>query len=236
MTKRKKVRITKEWLQQLGIVDVSKDGVVTGKNGNVKIWTITTKHPYGKDRSYHAIWVYDKELYKERKKSRGRRCLLLSRVLYAWYNDVCPENFDVDHIDNNPLNDTLDNLRLLSREENNRRHLPRNKQLASIPSEELEDYLMTMKTFKRQSEEAREYVDAARADMFEAQCQLRDVRKKFKNGQLDYINYESLEALWKNTYKNAREKFEETSDTWHTINKQAREFKQSYLSKVKERE
>lgn len=236
MTKRKKVRITKEWLQQLGIVDVSKDGVVTNKNGNVKVRTVTTKHPYGKDRSYHLIWVYDKDLYKERKNSSGMRCLLLSRVMYAWYNDVCPENFDVDHIDNNPLNDTLDNLRLLSREENNRRHLPRNKQLASIPFEELEDYLFTMKTFKRQSEEAREYVDAARADMFEAQCQLRDVRKKFKNGQLDYINYESLEALWKNTYKNAREKFEETSDTWHTINKQAREFKKTYLNKVKEKE
>lgn len=231
MTKRKKVRITKEWLQQLGIVDVSKDGVVTNKNGKVKVRTITTKHPYGKDRSYHAIWLYDKELYK--KNGSGMRMLLLSRVMYAWYNDVCPENLDVDHIDNNPLNDTLDNLRLLSREENLKRHLPRNKQLASIPSEELEDYLMTMKTYKRESEEAREYVYAAKADMFEAQCQLRDVRKKFNNGELNYSTYESLEALWKNTYKNAREKFEETSDTWHTINKQSREFKKLYLSKIK---
>lgn len=38
--------------------------------------------------------------------------------LYAWYKGEVPAGYDVDHIDNDTLNNDLDNLQLLSHEEN----------------------------------------------------------------------------------------------------------------------
>ena len=42
----------------------------------------------------------------------------LHRLLYAWYIGYVPANLDVDHIDNNSLNNDLSNLQLLTRKEN----------------------------------------------------------------------------------------------------------------------
>ena len=41
-----------------------------------------------------------------------------ARVLYAYFNGEAPAEMDVDHIDNDPFNNRLDNLQLLTRREN----------------------------------------------------------------------------------------------------------------------
>ena len=230
---REKLRITKEWLQQHGIVDVSKDGVVTGVKGGKKVFTITTKHPFGKDKSYHAIAVYDKDLYKE-KGYGGTRTLLLSRVMFAWYHDVCPEDFDVDHIDNNPLNDTLDNLRLLSRGDNNRRHKPRNKILANMPEEELEKYLESMKTFKGEIDKTREGIYSLRFDKLQAESQLKYNKSKLKDKELSYEEYRNLKEYWETEYDIAKDNLEIKRNKMSELNKQIREFKDKFLRKYKE--
>ena len=42
----------------------------------------------------------------------------LHRLLYAWYKGYVPANLDVDHIDNNSLNNDLSNLQLSTRGDN----------------------------------------------------------------------------------------------------------------------
>ena len=44
--------------------------------------------------------------------------LPLARLVYAWFFGRVPVKMDVDHIDNNSLNNSLDNLQLLTRSEN----------------------------------------------------------------------------------------------------------------------
>ena len=42
----------------------------------------------------------------------------LSRVVYAWYKGRVPANMDVDHINNDSLDNSIDNLQLLTRGQN----------------------------------------------------------------------------------------------------------------------
>lgn len=230
---REKLRITKEWLQQHGIVDVSKDGVVTGVKGEKKVLTITTKHPYGKDKSYHVITVYDSDLYKE-KGYGGIRTLLLSRVMYAWYYGVCPEDFDVDHIDNNSLNDTLDNLRLLSRGDNNRRHKPRNKILANIPEEELDKYFSAMKNFKEEYNKIRAKIYNLKAYKLYIENELKYIKSEFKKQEIKFETYLNLTAYWKDVYDITKNDLKFERDNLSELKKHEREFKDKFLRKYKE--
>lgn len=231
---REKLRITKEWLQQLGIADVSKDGVVTDVKGKVKkISTNTKKHPFGKDKIYHVVAVYDKDLYKE-KGYGGTRTLMLSRVMYAWYYGICPEDFDVDHIDNNSLNDTLDNLRLLSRGDNNRRHKPSNKILAKMPEEELEKYLDGMREFKKQIDELKEEIYFLKSQKLQTESRLKYIKSKLKDKELSYEEYDFSKALWESDYANIKENLKISRDKLTEVNKQAKEFKDTFLRKYKE--
>lgn len=230
---REKLRITKEWLQQHGIVDVSKDGVVTGVKGKKRVFIITTPHPHGKDKGYHAIDVYDSDLYKE-KGYGGTRTLLLSRVMYAWYYGVCPEDFDVDHIDNNSLNDTLDNLRLLSRGDNNRRHMPRNKILANIPEEDLEKYFSEKKYFEEEYNKIRLNIFNLKADKLLAENELKDIKSRFKKQELKFEEYLNWTAYWEDRYDNDEIDLKFERDNLSELKKNHREFKDKFLRKYKE--
>ena len=45
----------------------------------------------------------------------------LARFLYAWFRGEVSEGYVIDHIDNNPFNNSLDNLQAMTAEENNRK-------------------------------------------------------------------------------------------------------------------
>ena len=59
--------------------------------------------------------VYPKVTFSYKCKNKS---ITLSRLLYAWFKGDIPEGYVVDHIDNNPWNNSLDNLQLLTQEEN----------------------------------------------------------------------------------------------------------------------
>lgn len=80
----------------------------------IKQHTVINKHKYGKDKTYTYVSLNIERL------SRGHRQkpVGLHTVIYAWYKGEVPLGYEVDHIDGNSLNNNIDNLQLLTHEEN----------------------------------------------------------------------------------------------------------------------
>lgn len=77
----------------------------------LKITPIYQKKMFGKDLVYLKTgWMHNI--------TKKPQCFTLQRILYAWFFGEVPEGYDVDHIDGNTLNNSLDNYRLLTRSEN----------------------------------------------------------------------------------------------------------------------
>lgn len=45
-------------------------------------------------------------------RGQGHYTIPLSRVLYAWFVEDIPDGYVIDHLDNDPFNNNLDNLKL----------------------------------------------------------------------------------------------------------------------------
>ena len=80
----------------------------------IKQQTIVGKHKYGVEKRY----VYVSLTIKRLNNGYKQRPIGLHNVIYAWYKGELPLGYDVDHIDNNPFNNNIDNLQLLTRKEN----------------------------------------------------------------------------------------------------------------------
>lgn len=145
-------------------------------------------HKYGKDKSYLATII---------SVDGKAKSLLLSRVLYAWFKGDIPDGYDVDHIDNNSMNNSLDNLQLLTREENlKKRGLGRNQHNVDWSEDKIRTYrdliskrdelLVRRKELKAQLEYYEdEYVYCIGNKMwFEAygfELKIKDCRKEIRN-------------------------------------------------------
>lgn len=116
--------VTRDQLEELGITDVKEDGTVYGiRKGVERVISpivITAKHKYGKDMKYPAIEFYDS-------KTKKQFNIILSRLVFAWFHGLCPNYSDVDHIDNDPFNNSIDNLQLLTRKQNINKRPPCNQ-------------------------------------------------------------------------------------------------------------
>ena len=75
----------------------------------VSITEARGKHKYTQDKIYLKItFSYN-----------GKGISIpLSRFIYAWFYNKVPAGMDVEHISNNPYDNSLSNLRLCTREEN----------------------------------------------------------------------------------------------------------------------
>ena len=60
----------------------------------------------------------------------NKRIIPLHRVIYAWFNDEVDDHMDIDHIDNDPFNNTVENLRQVDRKTNLNSKLVQNNQWA----------------------------------------------------------------------------------------------------------
>ena len=138
MSRKYAAELTKDMLiNNYGIEYVSKDGqTVIGNSGKELKQTITISNR-GKtyEKTYKTIQTYDKlnrvkipRKYNYTTKDGTVKtadsytykttALGVHRLVWVWYNDCQPAGMIVDHIDNNPLNNNLENLQLLTPAEN----------------------------------------------------------------------------------------------------------------------
>lgn len=115
--------LTKQELQDLGILNIYKKD---DKWVVLRYWHIGGK----KDKEYYEIpeslakrdHVYrPAKYYPKISFCAGQRhySIALSRLLYVWFKgDITEPGYVVDHIDNNPFNNELDNLQLLTIQDN----------------------------------------------------------------------------------------------------------------------
>lgn len=112
---RKKFKITRAYLESLGITKITESGQVFKGDLELKQYAITTKHPKGKDKAYPVIVLYDPEVYKrqlkEGKPTTGQRLMVVSRVIWAWFKGETPsDEYDIIHINDDAFDNRLDNL------------------------------------------------------------------------------------------------------------------------------
>lgn len=117
-----KKQITRSYLEYLGVTEVTKDGKVFTKNGELKPHLMG-----GRKHNRLMIRLYDKEKYKlvpkeKRNDHSGHVKILVHHVVYAWFNSEVPYGKEIHHIDENCLNNALDNLEALTKEEHKAKH------------------------------------------------------------------------------------------------------------------
>ena len=115
MSSIRKYSLTKEDLVRNGYF-VEGDKVFRNTSNGVreiKQQIIVSKHKYGLEKLYIYLTLFIDTINGGKQRLFG-----LHNVIYAWYKGELPLGYDVDHIDNNPLNNNIDNLQLLTHEEN----------------------------------------------------------------------------------------------------------------------
>ena len=117
-------KLTKEMLQEWGIESISWDQDNNewwidrywyNTKGTVKmhkklaISTAVCKHKFTQDKKYPIV-------------SFSYKCKMISlplaRIIYAWFNNEVPDGMVVDHIDNNPFNNRVNNLQIMTQAKN----------------------------------------------------------------------------------------------------------------------
>lgn len=118
-------QLTRQMLEDMGICHVDWDERTNNwwidrywyknksktikEHTRVKITYAICKHKYTFDKSYPKInFNY---------KGKGV-CYPLARFIYAWFYGEVKEGEVVDHIDNNPFNNNIENLQVLTQEQN----------------------------------------------------------------------------------------------------------------------
>lgn len=108
-------QLTRDYLEYLGITEVSEDGAKVMK-GDQEL----TQYENG---GYKAVGLYDPAKRRlvpmeERTNTTGQLQLGVHRIVYCWYNRIIPDGMVVDHRNNNKLDNRLENLQLLTPKEN----------------------------------------------------------------------------------------------------------------------
>ena len=103
--------LTKEYLQNIGITNISEDGHIFKGNKEIP----QTDHADG----YKRVNAYDGELYRveynlTKNRSAGTIVFCVHRAVYAWFHGKVGAHMVVDHIDNNKSNNHISNLQLLT--------------------------------------------------------------------------------------------------------------------------
>ena len=138
--------LTKQQLINLGVTDVTKDGKVFKDGVECKIRILKNKYK-------HSTNVYQIPVVSFVDKSKkipfvtkdgynsytyGALNISVARIMFVWFVRDIEYGEQIDHIDNNTLNNTLDNLQALTQKENlKKRGLGRNQFTWNLTDEEI---------------------------------------------------------------------------------------------------
>ena len=117
----------------------------------IKQNTITNKNKYGVGKRYICVSLIIKRINNGKQRFFG-----LHNVIYAWYKGEVPLGYDVDHIDGDSLNNNIDNLELVTHEENlKRRSIKGVNQWYYIKGYDEESWLKRKQELKNKEEETK---------------------------------------------------------------------------------
>lgn len=107
--------ITRDYLEYLGITDVSEDGT--------KIMRGDKELPQHFDGYYNSVFLYDPAIRQsvpkeERTNTTGQFSVGVHRIVYTWYNKIVPTGYVIDHRNSIKTDNRLENLQLFTPKEN----------------------------------------------------------------------------------------------------------------------
>lgn len=73
-------------------------------------------------KKYLQVSLYNEHCKRNKKGAKLPRQAYVHRLMWKTYMGEIPKGFEIDHIDTNPHNNHIDNLRLITRRENVNRH------------------------------------------------------------------------------------------------------------------
>ena len=120
-------QITKTYLEYLGVTEVTADGKVFTKNGELKPYFTGRSKNYPSKQKKLVVELHNSEKYQsvpkeKRNSSSGRVRIYIHQIVYAWFNGEIPYGKELHHKDGNCLNNNLDNLVALTHSEHVKEH------------------------------------------------------------------------------------------------------------------
>ena len=138
--------LTKQQLIELGVTDVTKDGKVFKNGAECRIVILKNKYKHSTNVYQNAVVQFvdkSKKIPFVTKKgynsyTYGALNISVARIMFVWFVRDIEYGEQIDHIDNNPLNNTLDNLQVLTQEDNlKKKGLGRNQFTWNLTDEEI---------------------------------------------------------------------------------------------------
>lgn len=114
--------LNKEMLIRSGITEITEDGrIFRGPHKEVGYFTKGGKYKYLDLYAFDENGAHVKRPSKTNSYAYSMSRTSFQRIIYAWFYGEVPAGYVVDHIDNNPLNNNIENLQLLTQRENLRK-------------------------------------------------------------------------------------------------------------------
>lgn len=230
-------QITKTYLEYLGVTEVTTDGRVFTKNGELK------QHVNTGRGNRLTIKLHDSEKRKavpkeKRNSSSGNVNIYVHQVVYSWFNSEIPYGKEIHHRDYNYLNNNLDNLEALTPAEHRAKHrkLPGRPVKTYTSTKEIKCRLDIPRTWyesELKKLEASPITDSKRSAVYAMRAKLRyyDSHVDEANNLIEFKK-DCLElSYWKKVFKE-----NDNNKLWHeccTIEKMVKEKKEEAWPVVK---
>lgn len=124
------IELTRDMLEFAGITEVYPFGVKRvrqmNKVGLTELYTEATLQKHLDKATHDTLRYIGAVISLYIPQTQSYLTLSLPKIVYAWHKGSVPIGYEIDHIDTNPLNNSIENLRLVSIKENqkNRKNWP----------------------------------------------------------------------------------------------------------------